>query len=113
VQAIPLAILIPLTFFIPETPRWLVLKDRTDQALQVIRKLHQTPDNEAFIQGEYQEIMDQIHAEREMLKPSWGQVIKKKSWRRRIILSAVLQIFSQLTGINCIQYYTGMLSLCS
>lgn len=48
VQAIPLALLIPLTFFIPETPRWLVSKDRTEEAMQIIRRLHETGDNDVL-----------------------------------------------------------------
>ena len=107
VQAIPLVILIPCTFFLPESPRWLVSKGKKDQAVRVLRRLHKNSNSEDFVQGEYQEIVDQITAEKEQLTPSWMQILKKLSWRRRVLLSIGLQIFSQLTGINCVQYYAA------
>lgn len=59
------------------------------------------------MRGEYQEIKDQIRAEQEMYQPTWTQILKKPSWRKRIILVCLLQTFAQLTGINCIKYYAG------
>lgn len=70
VQAIPLVILIPVTFFLPGTPRWLISKGRKDQAMKVLQRLHQKESGEAFVQGEYQEISEQIAAEKEQLKPT-------------------------------------------
>lgn len=107
VQSIPLVILIPLTFVLPETPRWQISKGKNDQAIATLRRLHKGTNSEAFIQGEYQEIVDQITAEKEQLKPTWTQILKKASWRRRVFLSIGLQIWSQLTGINCVQYYAA------
>jgi hypothetical protein len=107
VQAIPLVLLIPVTFILPETPRWLVLNGKDDKALRILRRLHKGAQTETFIQGEFQEIKDQIAAEQSMFEPTWIEIVKKPSWRRRVILACVLQTLAQMTGINCIQYYAG------
>lgn len=107
VQAIPLLLLIPVSFFLPETPRWLVSKGRKEKAIAVLKRLHSGSNNEAFVQGEFQEITDQLNAEKQNLEPTWWHILSKPSWRRRILLSIGLQVFSQLTGINCVQYYAA------
>lgn len=109
VQALPLIILVPITLFLPETPRWLISKGNKEQAMTVLRRLHGSSNSEDFIQGEYQEIEEQLMAEKEAFKPTWSEIARKPSWRKRVILAAGLQIFSQLTGINCVQYYAGTL----
>lgn len=107
VQTIPLVILIPLTFVLPEIPRFLVSKGKTDKALRVLRRLHTSDGGEAFVQSEMSEIQTQLEAEKAAFTPSWRQVFTKSSWQKRVILAVVMQCFAQLTGINCVQYYAG------
>lgn len=105
VQAIPLLILIPLTFGLPETPRFLVSKGDTEKAFRVLRRLHLSDGGETFVQSEMTEIQSQLEAEKATFTPNWKQVFTKSSWRKRVLLAVLLQCFAQLTGINCIQYY--------
>lgn len=98
-QAISLTVLIPIIFVLPETP-WLISKGKNEQRMEVLTSLHKGSNNEEFTHGEYQEIPDQIQAEKQMFKPTWIQIAKKPSWRKRVILAVGIQIFSQLTGIN-------------
>lgn len=105
-QGIPLVILMPICYFLPESPRWLISKGKEDKAWGVLRRIHNAA-TDAFVEGEYHEIKEQIRAEQEMFQPTWIQIAKKPSWRKRIILVCTLQIFAQLTGINCIKYYAG------
>jgi SP family xylose:H+ symportor-like MFS transporter len=39
--AIPAAIFLILLFFVPETPRYLVMKGQNDKALKVLKKLQE------------------------------------------------------------------------
>ncbi|EME82082.1 uncharacterized protein MYCFIDRAFT_139011, partial [Pseudocercospora fijiensis CIRAD86] len=106
IQAAPLLLLVPASFFIPETPRYLISKDKEDEAYRTLRRLHRGC-TEAFIEGEITEMVDQIQAERAIFTPTWIEIFQRPSWRRRILLIAGLQIMAQLTGINCIQYYAS------
>jgi hypothetical protein len=109
VQTIPLILLFPITFALPETPRWLVSKGKDEQALKVLGHLHE----ESLVQFEFDEIKRHLAAEKEMFKPTWMQIITKPSWRRRLLIVMGIQSFAQLTGINCVQYYAGMYCLAS
>ena len=108
IQAIPVALLIIVTFFLPESPRWLVSKGKDEKARAVLQKLHQGSATDAFIEGEFTEIKDQLQAEKEAFKPTWMEIARKPSWRKRVLLVCGLQIFGQLTGVNCVQYYAGV-----
>ncbi|KAJ5889838.1 hypothetical protein N7504_010648 [Penicillium tannophilum] len=107
VQAIPLLLLIPVTFFLPETPRWLISKGKEDQAMKVLCRLHPSPDGNTFAHMEFEEIKSHILAEKASFKPSWKEIASKSSWRRRVLLVSALQFFAQATGVNCVQYYAA------
>ncbi|KAH8897313.1 general substrate transporter [Thozetella sp. PMI_491] len=107
VQAIPISLLVVITFFLPESPRWLVSKGKEDEARRILFRLHGASANNTFIEGEFLEIKDQLQAEREAFQPTWMEIARKPSWRRRVILVCGLQVFSQLTGVNCVQYYAA------
>ncbi len=86
------------SFFLPESPRWLMLKGRPQQARKV---LQQTFNDQNEIELELREI-EQVLAE------SRGATLKsviKKNFIKVLIIGVVLQMFQQLVGINVMIYY--------
>jgi len=69
-------ILIGGIWFLQESPRRLMEKDRHADALAAFQKLHGdgTPERTGYIQLEYQEIRDVIAVEREHNKISWFSI---------------------------------------
>lgn len=85
----------------PESPRWLVEKGRTDEALAVLKTLRSVERAEA----EIAEISQVASDERAADQLGWRAILKNK-WLVRIILVGMgLGIAQQLTGINSIMYY--------
>lgn len=82
-------------------------KDRHDEALATLQKLHGdgTPEKDQYVELEFQEIRDAIEAERASTQITWKSIITKPSWRRRLILGCGVQAFGPLSGINVINYY--------
>ncbi|KAI7770668.1 hypothetical protein LZL87_014036 [Fusarium oxysporum] len=61
-QIPPAALLLVLTIFLPDSPRWLVTKERHEDAQRVITMLH-AKKGEEFIQREMLEIREQLALE--------------------------------------------------
>ncbi|KAF2800966.1 general substrate transporter [Melanomma pulvis-pyrius CBS 109.77] len=108
-QGIPCIILIAGILFFPESPRYLVETDRADEALRVLRKLHYDGTNDDWIQAEFNEITLTIEAEKAITAPGWLIMFKVKAWRIRLMHATLAQVFTQMTGINVIGYYSTIL----
>ncbi|OCK91334.1 MFS sugar transporter-like protein [Cenococcum geophilum 1.58] len=104
-QAIPCVILLSGMFFFPESPRYLIETDCSDEAMQVLRKLHYNGHNDEWLQAEFNEIKMTIDAEKALTVPGWRIMFTVKQWRIRLIHATLVQVFTQMTGINVIGYY--------
>ncbi|KFZ04294.1 hypothetical protein V502_10258, partial [Pseudogymnoascus sp. VKM F-4520 (FW-2644)] len=104
-QVIPGLILVIGVWFLQESPRWLMEKDRFDEAREALRKLHGNGNNDEYLELEYREIHDTIVAEKTVAVRSWKGLISKPAWRKRLLLGCGIQAFGQLSGINVINYY--------
>jgi SP family xylose:H+ symportor-like MFS transporter len=90
--AIPAGLFVLLLFFVPETPRGLMLKGKADKANEVLRKL--ANDEEARI------VVAEIDAS---LKETKGHLLSYGGLV--IIVGILLSAFQQLVGINAVLYY--------
>ena len=98
VAAIPSFIFLIMLYGIPHSSRWLVTKDRTDEALAVLEMMG-SPDSKA----ELRDIVDSIHLERGMA----AEPLFKRNYRLPIFLAITIGMFNQLSGINAILYYSN------
>lgn len=100
-ELIPCSIFLVLTFFIPRSPRWLVMSGREEEALKVLNTLHE----EEEAQKEIDEIKFSLQKERKtQLK---GASVFQKSVIPIIIIGSILSLLQQFTGINAVLYYGG------
>lgn len=107
-QLIPGAIVGAIMLFRPESPRWLFQHDRSEEALQVLAKLHANGDQNApVVQSEYEEIRVVVQYERGTPAPSYMSLLVDKQYRRRTALAMGLQFMQQITGVNIILYYAA------
>jgi hypothetical protein len=82
------------SFWMPYSPRWLILKDRNEEALAVLNKMHGEPGHEDFPLREYHQIRAQIELDRrEHLGIS--SILSKKSYRKRLIIVVGTALFQQ------------------
>ncbi|RFU26077.1 hypothetical protein B7463_g10261, partial [Scytalidium lignicola] len=98
---------IGLVSFMPESPRWLVLKDRTDEARQVIARLFAKPQDSQEVNDSLALIVDAVEWERMEQKPGLREVFSggRQQTFRRILLGAGPSFMQQVGGTNVIAYY--------
>lgn len=99
-QVVPSVIQLTFIWFLPESPRYLVNKDRNDEALLVLSKYHAGGSiHDAVVQFEYMEIKQTIQVDRDTDRStSYLDFFRTKGnrWRLAIIIS--LGIISQYSG---------------
>lgn len=94
--------------FIPESPRYLISKDRREEAFEILVKYHAEGDRESiFVKAEMVQIETTIHLEAEVAKQSWWDMIATPGMRRRTSLAAAMGLFTQWSGNTLISFYLG------
>ncbi|EAW10735.1 sugar porter family MFS transporter [Aspergillus clavatus NRRL 1] len=98
------AIILAFVMFLPESPRWLVLKGREDEAKNVLTALLGDDADETFVETEFTAIKATVL---EMAKGSFRDMFTMTEDRHlhRTLLAYVNQMFQQISGINLITYY--------
>lgn len=91
-EAIPAALFLVLLTFAPESPRWLVMKGRDQQALSVLRRL----DDEGEAEHTFAEIGRSLVVRSEPLF-TYGVAV--------VLAGLALSVFQQAVGINAVLYY--------
>lgn len=70
-------------YFLPESPRWLIQKDRQEEALQVLARVHAQGDvNDPYVLAEFQEITAKIAYEKLHPPPSYWKLLFGEERRR-------------------------------
>ncbi|MCH5684451.1 MFS transporter [Niabella sp. W65] len=98
ILALPAALFVVLLYFVPESPRWLMVH-RNDYA--TARKILEVSDPEG-VEDAIQSIQQDVRAEQEKASLS---VFFSKRFRKAIIMAVLIAMFNQLSGINAIIYF--------
>lgn len=97
-----------LTSFLPESPRWLITKDRVEEAQAILVKYHAEGDADSeFVKAEMAQIHTTISLEVEASKKSWADLFATAGMRRRLLITCMLGLFTQWSGNTLISYYLG------
>ena len=105
IELIPAFVFLLALFFIPESPRFLVLKQRNESALKVLKRLY----GDDYAQGKLTEIENSFAQDKH--EPKFTDLLNKKTGgvRKVVWVGLGLATLQQLVGINIVFYYGAVL----
>ncbi|KAJ7263057.1 hypothetical protein C8J57DRAFT_1719247 [Mycena rebaudengoi] len=111
VQLFPAAILFVGMFFIPETPRWLITKGRSEEAEKNLSYIRKLPIEHEYLRYELEQTRQQVDAEN-LVRGDDGpldlvkQLFRAKGHRNRLLLGMALIFFKTFSGVQAVNYYS-------
>lgn len=93
-------------FFIPESPRYLLMHKHTEDAWKVVSKLHVISGDpqQEFARSEFYQMQKQAEADQRM-DTSWKTICTRPSYRKRMLIGMAFAFFGQSTGAFVVNNY--------
>ncbi|KAL4790587.1 general substrate transporter [Aspergillus venezuelensis] len=103
IQLIFPVLIIACTYFIPDSPRWLLSKDRDGDAIAALSRLRPVEDSDnRRCEAELLDIRESLH--QDVHKAAWADLVRGSNLRRTLIVIACY-FFQQATGQAFVSTY--------
>ena len=97
-ETLPALLFFIIIFFIPESPKWLVVNKKLTQATRVYGRIYRS---EADAQAEISATSESMAGEK---KGSWRDILKP-GILKAVIIGSAIAILGQFMGVNAVLYY--------
>jgi sugar porter (SP) family MFS transporter len=97
-SALPALLFLIIIFFIPESPRWLILKNQVERARPVLIRIYR---DETVAKNQIRETQNIILNEG---SAEWTFILKP-GIRKAVIIGVAIAILGQFMGVNAVLYY--------
>lgn len=97
-ETVPALIFFAIIFFIPESPRWLILKQRNKAAQGILERIYGSKE-EAHTQ-----LMQTAGVVSSEQKSEWRMLLKP-GIRKAVLVGMAIAILGQFMGVNAVLYY--------
>jgi hypothetical protein len=98
-QCVPAIILLLGSYWLPFSPRWLLERERDEEAFEIVKRLHSSSgQDDVELRMEFDRMREQIRYDNAVNVRSVRELVTKKSYRKRLALAITVQVFTQLSG---------------
>ena len=104
VEAIPAIVYFVALFAVPESPRWLVMHRRDEEALEIMERVGDAEQARAGLQA----VRDSLGAEANAEKAAFRELFQP-AMRLVLTIGLSVAILQQITGINSVFFYAPMI----
>ncbi|CAK7217162.1 hypothetical protein SEUCBS140593_003111 [Sporothrix eucalyptigena] len=105
-QAVFALIVLVLIMFLPESPRWLIIKEDYDAAEHALDRLYDMPEGSELIKSEVQLIRQSIALEQVGSSTNPFALTKNRHLQRTLTCISI-NILCQMTGVNIVTFYSN------
>jgi len=106
---LPMIIVFLAIFVMPDSPRWLLMKGRQDEARRVLKELLYPPPDTDALDEMVADIRDKIATEAQTTADAaavgWTSFWLVPSIKRMLLVGVGIAVAQQLVGIDAIQYF--------
>lgn len=88
------------TLALPESPRFLVAKNKDKLALKTLSDMHGKDEDHPDVSKEYDEIKTALDLEAKLGQPTWLEMFT--TYRKRSLIGIAVQALGQMAGINIV-----------
>ena len=104
VEALPAILYFFALFSVPESPRWLAMRGKAEEALEIFTRVSGKLKAEADLKS----VQDSLDAEAHLEKGSFKELFMP-AMRLVLTIGIVIAILQQITGINSVFFYAPMI----
>jgi len=97
-ESLPAILFLAVIFIIPESPRWLIVKNREKEAIDIFSKIYNIEQDIAFQVNETKLMLQNQE------KSDW-KMLFQPGIRKAVIIGCAIAILGQFMGVNAVLYY--------
>ncbi|ORX56497.1 general substrate transporter [Piromyces finnis] len=103
---IPATLFIIFVWFLRETPRYLLMKNKDEEAAKNLAYIRQKETTDPAVAEEFNAMSTKLKVELSEGMCTWKELFNTKSILYRVIIISVLQLLHMLVGVNAIGFYS-------
>ncbi len=103
-EAVPAVLYLSFLFFVPESPRWLAMNGRREEAVKILSKFEDEEKTKNSLNSLFESLKNDTKGRKAGLRDLFVPAMKYV-----LLIGVVIGVLQQITGINAVFFYAPMI----